>query len=98
MANFISEDDIEQALLQSLQHRYGFDVLDCYTNKPEDLTDGSNRQDKRDVILTDRLREACLRLNAGIPPAAIDDAIEEVADRRAAMAPIQANMALDDDS
>jgi type I restriction enzyme R subunit len=29
MPNFISEDQIEQALLQRLQHVCGFDVLDC---------------------------------------------------------------------
>ena len=30
MPNFISEDQIEQALLQRLQHVCGFDVLDWY--------------------------------------------------------------------
>ncbi|MCL7942567.1 hypothetical protein [Marinobacter sp. ATCH36] len=43
MASFISEDNIEQALLQRLQHIHGFNVLDCYTPKPEDLNDGSHR-------------------------------------------------------
>ena len=50
----ISEDDIEQATLQKLK-QYGFTLLNCYTAKAEDLNDGSNRQDKRDVILADRL-------------------------------------------
>ncbi|MET4025591.1 hypothetical protein ABIE59_001116 [Marinobacter sp. MBR-99] len=49
MASFISEGNIEQALLQRLQHIHGFNVLDCYTAKPEDLNDGSRRADKRDV-------------------------------------------------
>ncbi|MFL1467007.1 hypothetical protein [Marinobacter sp. HN1S83] len=47
MASFISEDNIEQALLQRLQHIHGFNVLDCYTAKLEDLNDGSHRADKR---------------------------------------------------
>ena len=47
MPNFISEDQIEQALLQRLQHVCGFDVLECYTADPADLNDGSGRKDKR---------------------------------------------------
>lgn len=50
MANFISEDQIEQGLLQRLQHLHGFDVLDCHTENPDDLNDGSGRSDKREVI------------------------------------------------
>ncbi len=53
--NFLSEDDIEQALLQKLQHLHGFDVWDCNTAKPDDLNDGSQRKDKRDVVLAERL-------------------------------------------
>ena len=40
MPNFISEDQIEQALVQKLQHLHGFDVLDCHTDNAEDLNDG----------------------------------------------------------
>ena len=72
MSNFISEDQIEQALMQKLQHLHGFDVLDCHTDNAEDLNDGSNRASKRDVILIDRLREAVLRLNPDIPREAIE--------------------------
>ncbi|WP_250461655.1 type I restriction endonuclease subunit R [Microbulbifer litoralis] len=94
--NFISEDDIEQALLQQLQHLYGFDVLDCYTAKPEDLNDGSGRNDKRDVILTDRLREACLTINPHIPAEVIDtQVLPRIGDRRAAMHSLAANRELD---
>lgn len=95
MPNFISEDDIEQALLQRLQHLYGFDVLDCHTSDRDDLDDGSNRKDKRDVILADRLKAACVKLNPNIPESAIDDAVARVCDRRSAMAPLKANMELD---
>lgn len=96
MAKFISEDDIEQALLQHLQHLHGFDVLNCYTPKPEALNDGSNRSDKRDVILVDRLREACVRLNRDIPTEVIEtQVLPRVCDRRGAMSAINANMELD---
>jgi hypothetical protein len=30
MPNFISEDQIERALVQKLQHLHGFDVLGCH--------------------------------------------------------------------
>ena len=67
MPSFISEDQIEQALVQKLQHLHGFDSLDCHTEDPEDLNDGSGRANKRDVILVDRVREAATRLNPRIP-------------------------------
>ena len=79
--NFISEDDIEQALLQKLNTQFGFKQLNCYTTKPEDLNDKSNRTDKRDVILGDRLKADCLRLNPTIPESVIDEVVERVLDR-----------------
>lgn len=95
MPNFLSEDNIEQAMVQSLQHLYGYDVLDCYTSDAADLQDGSGRADKREVILRDRLKAAAMRLNPDIPEAAIGDALDQVCDRRQAMATIAANRELD---
>ena len=91
MANFISEDQIERALVQKLKHPHGFDSLDCHTQDPEDLNDGSGRADKRDVILVDRVREAATRLNSKIPAKAIEDALEKLLDRRQAMSLVAAN-------
>ncbi len=94
--NIISEDDIEQTLVQRLQCVYGIDSLNCFTAKPEDLNDGSGRTDKRDVIFADRLREACFAINPDIPEKVIDEqVIDKIADRRAAMNPIAANRELD---
>ncbi len=95
MPNFLSEDNIEQAIVQRLQHLYGYDVLDCYTAEAADLNDGSGRADKREVILRDRLKAAAVRLNPEIPETAIDDAVEQVCDQRQAMATIVANRELD---
>lgn len=95
MPNFIAEEQIEQALLQRLQHLHGFDVLECHTAEPDDLDDGSGRADKREVILPARLREALLRLNPAIPEPAIDAALARLTDRRQAMSPIAANRELD---
>jgi type I restriction enzyme R subunit len=93
--NFISEDDIEKAILKKLNENYGFELLDCYTRAPEDLNDGSNRKDKRDVIFSDQLKDACIKLNPTIPSDIIDQVIAKITDRRSAMSSILANRELD---
>ena len=91
MPNFISEDDIEQGMLQRLEHFHGYDSLNCYTTDPENLNDGSGRTDKRDVILHDRLKEAVTALNPTIPEVAIDDALKQLCDKRQVMSAIGAS-------
>ena len=95
MPNFISEDDIEVAMVQRLQHVHGYDTLNCFTSDPADLNDGSGRTDKRDVILHDRLKEAATALNPGIPESAIDDALKQLCDKRQAMSSVAANREVD---
>ena len=95
MPNFISEDQIEQALLQRLQHICGFDVLDCRTTDPADLNDGSGRADKREVLLPQRLKAAAIRLNPLIPELVVDAALALLADRRQAMSLVAANREVD---
>lgn len=91
MPNFISEDQIEQALLQKLQHLHGFDVLNCHTEDPENLNDSSGRTSKRDVVLVKHVHEAAVRLNRHIPAKTIDEALEKLLDRRQSMSLIAAN-------
>jgi type I restriction enzyme R subunit len=91
MPNFISEDQIEQALVQKLTHLHGFGSLNCNTNDPEDMNDRSGRANKRDVIFVDRVRDAAVRLNSTIPLPAIDNALETLLDRRQAMTLVAAN-------
>lgn len=95
MPNFISEDQIEQALLQRLQHVCGFDVLECHTADPADLKDGSGRTDKRDVLLPARLKAAALKLNPHIPEPVVVAALARLADRRQAMSLVAANREVD---
>ncbi|MBU4261700.1 MAG: type I restriction endonuclease subunit R [Proteobacteria bacterium] len=94
MVNFISEEQIEQAMLRKL-HQFGFELLNCHTVDPADLHDGSGRSDKHEVIFADRLREAAIRLNPAIPETAIDTALARLLDRRQAMSLIAANRELD---
>lgn len=91
MPNLITEDQIEQALVQKLQHLHGFDVLDCFTQNAEELNDGSNRANKRDVIFAERVHEALTRLNPHIPAAALQQALETLLNRRQSMTLIGAN-------
>jgi len=91
MPNFISEGDIEQAILQKLKQKFGFELLNCYSADAEDLNDRSGRADKHDVIFLERLREAAVRLNPRIPEPVIDDALARLIDKRRAMSPIVAN-------
>src|SRR6185369_14693888 len=91
MPNFISEDQIEQALLQRLEQVHKFEILKCHCKDPEDLNDNSGRTNKRDVILLDRLHDAAVALNKHIPQTAIDEALERFGDRRTAMSPVAAN-------
>src|SRR5687768_8525123 len=91
MPNFISEDQIEQALLQRFEEKHKFEILRCHCKDPEDLNDGSMRTNKRNVILLDRVKQAAVSLNPEIPESAIDDALERFADRRQAMSQVAAN-------
>ena len=95
MPNFITEDQIEQALLQRLQHLSGFDVLECYTADPADLNDTSGRKDKRDVLLPLQLKAAAVRLNPHIPEPVVDAALAQLVDRRQAMSLVAANREVD---
>ncbi|MGY4831493.1 type I restriction endonuclease subunit R [Sphaerotilaceae bacterium SBD11-9] len=73
----MTEDQLEQETLAWLaevgyQHRHG----------PELAPEGSTpeRSDYRQVLLTGRLRQAINLLNPGVPQAARDDALKQVAD------------------
>ncbi|MGB0513722.1 MAG: type I restriction endonuclease, partial [Wenzhouxiangellaceae bacterium] len=91
----ITEDQIEQGIVQRLQFLYGYDALDCNTADPADLNDGSNRADKREVIFHDRLKSAAVALNPEIPESVIDAALRQVLDRRQTMTMVAANRELE---
>ena len=95
MPNFISEDDIERAMVHRLVESFGYDSLNCHTSDPEDLNDGSGRRDKREVVLLHRLKRAAVALNPEIPEAAIDEGLKEFEDRRQAGSLIAGNREVD---
>ena len=99
MPSFLSEDDIERALVSELKAKLGgafaFDTLNCLTQEPDDLNDGSGRNDKRDVFLVDRIRTAAIRLNPYLPESAVETAVSQLTARRNAMSMIAANREVD---
>ncbi len=61
MPNFISEDEIEKALLTKLKRDFGFELLNCHTSDAEDLNDKSGRKNKSEVVFAERqaLKSTC---------------------------------------
>ena len=81
MRNFISEDDIEQALLQKLESKpFCYDIVRCdpSPDKQELLPDGTGRQNKRLCVLPQVLQEALSRLNPGIPGDKLDGVCQDL--------------------
>jgi type I restriction enzyme R subunit len=93
--NFISEDDIEQAILQKLHDDFGYALLNCMTADPDDLNDKSGRSDKREVIFTDRLLAAALQLNPNVPAEEVEKAIAKLTAPRNTMSAVAANRKID---
>lgn len=79
MANFITEDMIEQAILEKLREpEFGYDVVVCDASpdKKEDLNDGTGRSAKTECILPCVLEESLCRINPDIPSDKIKSVIK----------------------
>lgn len=76
MANFISEDDIEQAILAKLKSdAFGYNVIICSSDPAhkEDLNDGTGRSSKKMCVLPDILKAQLRKLNPNIPQEKLDE-------------------------
>lgn len=79
MANFITEDMIEQAILKKLgEPEFGYDIVICDASpdKKEDLNDGTGRSGKTECILPCVLEESLCRINPNIPSDIIKSVIK----------------------
>ena len=77
MRNFISEDDIEQAILEKLKAEpFNYDILTCNADpsKRYDLNDGTGRASKKECVLPDVMLSSLKRIN----PTISEDKIKEV--------------------
>jgi len=93
MRNYLSEDDIEIAVLQELINQdLPWKTLNCFTRLPEDLNDGSNRLDKSEVVFKDILKERLKNLNPDIPDKGIEQALTFLTQGRRAMSLINVNI------
>ncbi|MEG0919697.1 MAG: hypothetical protein RSE61_07215 [Anaerovoracaceae bacterium] len=61
MPNFISEDMIEKACIQKLVTQNGYNVINCMTEKPEILPEGSGRESKKQVVLPSVILESLIK-------------------------------------
>ena len=75
MHNFISEDDIEQAILSELKEEpYKYDIIICDADpsKRDDLNDGTGRASKKECVLPVVLEQSLKRINPNISHEHID--------------------------
>lgn len=75
MANYISENDIEQAILDKLNKApFNYDIIRCpaSADSRDNLNDGTGRTDKRQCVLPVILNEALVRINPNIDKDIID--------------------------
>ena len=81
MAKLITEDDIEQAILDKLKkEEYDYNIIRCDPNpeKKEDLNDGTGRTSKTDCILPDVLKQSLVSINPDILEPLIEEKIKEL--------------------
>lgn len=92
MKSFLSEDDIEKAVIEKVfQEQLHWEVFNAYTSQSDDLNDGTERTEKAEVVFKYTLHQKLTKFNPNLPPEAIDQAAHEIAKGRRAMSLINAN-------
>lgn len=88
ITNFISEDQIEKAIIDVFVNQLGYRHLNCFL---EDIT---GRSMETEVVIASLLRQQLEKLNQHAPAHAIDFAVEQLTKTRADLSPFQANQEL----
>ena len=78
MPKIITEDMIEQAAIKALHERHDYIVLNCMTEEPDTLPDGTGRKDKKQVVLPDVMFESLCRINPDIPEQTVRTVVDEL--------------------
>ena len=78
MPKIITEDMIEQAAIKALHERHNYTVLNCMTEEPDTLPDGTGRKDKKQVVLPDVMFESLCRINPDIPEQTVRTVVDEL--------------------
>ncbi len=76
MANYISEDQIEKAIIDVFKHNLGYRHLNCLDG------DTTGRTNESDVVIRPLLHRKLTELNKGLPGSAIDEAYEQLCQTR----------------
>ncbi len=94
MANYISENDIEQACCEIIMGELGYDEHLNLWQLPNDGNAVFGRADASQVVRFDSLRDALVKLNSGAPTEVINAAIIELTQDRSFLTPFEANRAV----
>ena len=81
MRNFISEDDIEKAILDRLgAEPFHYDLIQCSADpsKRDDLNDGTGRTSKKQCVLPEVLKSALFRLNPDVAKEKLEAVIKSL--------------------
>lgn len=81
MRNFISEDDIEQAILGKLKKepfRYDVIVCDSDPSKRDDLNDGTGRASKKQCVLPQIMIESLVKINPQIDRSILEGIVKNL--------------------
>lgn len=81
MANYISEDDIERAILEKLNNLpFNYNILRCSADAEsrDNLNDGTGRNSKRQCVLPVVLTDALYRINPTIDKSIIDGIVRDL--------------------
>ncbi|MDE6951858.1 MAG: HsdR family type I site-specific deoxyribonuclease [Lachnospiraceae bacterium] len=78
MPKIITEEMIEQAAIKALHERHNYTSLNCMTEDPDTLPDGTGRSDKKQVVLPDVMFESLCRINPDIPTETVHTVTDEL--------------------
>ena len=88
MPNFISENQIEKAILEVFVNNLGYRHINA------EHADTTGRVNEQEVIIKPILRERLKKLNKDIPDAVLKEVLEEITDQRTLLSGIMANKAV----
>ena len=85
MSNFISENQIEKAIIKVFTHNLGYRHVNCLEN------DKTGRLHETDVIIKPLLKKKLIDLNPTLPASAIEEAYEQLSQTRLDKSDLMAN-------
>jgi len=91
MPNYISEDQIEKAILKKLKENHNYRTLNCFTKDADNINDKTDREYKSDVVFSRLLKEKLIEFNKDVSIVTINSAVEQLTQKRFSLSPVIAN-------